>query len=375
MSASTAPLVILTSAVGLGVYIPAVLMQRGFSRRGADVEVEVIESYYLPQKQRSHLLHRDAQRQNFALAKMANRLARGVDDCFDPQRIAHLLAHWEAQGATRFVVWSGYWLPLLERYRRQSGLPLQVDYCHIDAAVSASFQSAFRDQPDLPQRGRDIWLWNCERQALPHRIVVADDSTGPAFVDREPALLVHGGGWGLGTYMNTLADLSRGFGLEVVVHDQEQARMVGALKGRCYMPSAGWNAWQREPGQRPEFPPMVELTRYGQRTMAGSEDHHALHGRIREVKAVVSKPGGCTLIDSLAAATPVVFLEAYSASEERNAEIWCRLGFGISFELWRDQDFPQDVLAELQANLLAARDRGTDYIDVLFAESKEARSL
>jgi UDP-N-acetylglucosamine:LPS N-acetylglucosamine transferase len=89
-------------------------------------------------------------------------------------------------------------------------------------------------------------------------------------------------------------------------------------------------------------------------------DHHALHDVIRAAKAIVSKPGGCTLIDSLAAATPVVFLEPYGYAEASNASLWEHLGFGISYVAWKATGYDPAVLERLHANIVA-RPRGVDY--------------
>ena len=72
---------------------------------------------------------------------------------------------------------------------------------------------------------------------------------------------------------------------------------------------------------------------------------------IARARAVVSKPGGCTLIDSLASGTPVILLEAYGYAERSNAEVWIALGYGITFEAWRESGFSIDVLQRLHENL------------------------
>lgn len=359
-----APLTVLTSAVGLGVYLPALLIQRALSGQGVAAEIEVIEAQYRPEKQQAHVASRDAQQRDFALAKIANRMVRDVADCLDAARVQRLFAHWAGQGRDRFVVWSGFWLPLLDGYRRYSGLPLKLDHCHIDAAVSASF----RIHSQFADAGRDVWLWNWDRRELGHRIAVGTRPARP-YSQRDATLVMHGGGWALGTYLDTLSELSRAdYGLNVVV-PQAQAPLPRRERDRHFALDAEWRAWIRNPGGGHDFPPMFELNNDGSRVALDNAGHHAMHELIRDAKAIVSKPGGCTLIDSLAAATPVVFLEAYSASEERNASIWRHLGFGISYEDWRSSGFDEDTLRGLHENLLSAQDQGTDYIRSLLESS------
>lgn len=56
-------------------------------------------------------------------------------------------------------------------------------------------------------------------------------------------------------------------------------------------------------------------------------------------------------MDSLSSATPVVFLEPYGEAERSNAELWIRLGFGVSYGEWRSGGYDDRVLARLGGNL------------------------
>ncbi|MET8829232.1 hypothetical protein ABZX40_33285 [Streptomyces sp. NPDC004610] len=54
----------------------------------------------------------------------------------------------------------------------------------------------------------------------------------------------------------------------------------------------------------------------------------------RRSRAVIGKPGAGTLIDSLNAATPVLFTEPLGNWERANRDVWCALGFGMEFADW-----------------------------------------
>jgi UDP-N-acetylglucosamine:LPS N-acetylglucosamine transferase len=116
------------------------------------------------------------------------------------------------------------------------------------------------------------------------------------------------------------------------------------------MSNPAWSPWQQDPAN-PTFPPLGQVTEEQPILYCGSDDVHELHCIIRSSRAIISKPGGCTLIDSLASATPVVFLDAYGYAEERNAEIWQHLGFGISYAAWRDDGYSADTLAKLHESI------------------------
>lgn len=342
---------ILTSAVGLGIYIPALLIQQRLRAMGQAADVEVLEEHFLAARLQAHIEHRKLHHENFALARLANRMARDVQDCLDETRIQALLARWKRERRSRFIVWSGFWLPLVERYRTLAPeLSLAVDHCRIDAAVSASF----RVFPRLRGSGREIWLWNADQERVVHEIPVADAAPLP-FTGREKRVVVHGGGWGIGNYREGLDDFAKaGYRIDLVVHDAGET--AGRRPGdRCFMMDPKWEPWRREANGDFAFPPMVELCGSEVRHAAAGDPYHALHDVIREAVAVVSKPGGCTLIDSLAAATPVVFLDAYSEAEQCNAQVWQNLGYGISLAAWRDRGYSFAVLEGLHRNIASRR--------------------
>jgi hypothetical protein len=334
----TARVSILTSGIGLGVYVPALLIERQMSALGVRPEIEVLEGYYRDDHQTRLLGRQRAMHDDFALAQMAHRMTRGVDESLDEARLDALLGRWAEEGRREFMVWSGYWLPILDRYRARIGSPLHVDCCRIDAEVSASFKGRA-----LPEGASEIWLWSWAKKQTLFEIPV-DEATPLGFGARERRLVVHGGGWGLGTYRRRLAEIE-GWSCDVVVHGDEEAQ-PGA---RCFMVDPAWRAWHRG------FPPFGEV---GGRFDARD---HGLYELVRRAKAVVSKPGGGTLIDSLASATPIVLLEPYGYAEAANGALWEHLGFGISWEKWRSSGWDESLLEACHEKLLARTRNGPDY--------------
>jgi len=350
------PVSILSSGVGLGVYVPALLVQRQLRSRGVAADVETIEACYSPDCQRRHLAHQRACHQNFGLAALAQRMVRGVGDCLDPQRVDALFRRWSAEGRKDFIVWSGFWLPVLERYRQMSSAALGIDCCRIDADVSPSF----RAHPGLAAGAVEIWLWNWREKRTLFELAV-DDRPPVGFPDREHRLVLHGGGWGIGTYLDALAQLRNdaggaGWGLDAIVQGCGEA--AGGRPGdRYFAVDPDWRTWHRgSDGHR--FPPLVDV-QSGRPLGAGSD--HALYELIRCSKAIVSKPGGGTLIDSLSSATPVVLLDPLGEAEACNGALWEHLGFGIPLSKWRQRAYAASVLEELHENLARRTRNGPDY--------------
>jgi hypothetical protein len=360
LGAGDAPVTVLTSAVGFGTYVPALLNQRALREVGVPAELEVIEGWFAAPSRARHLAHKAAFREDFRLAIVANRMPQNVQGCLDLARVDALLARWADERRSRFIVWSGFWFPVLERYlTRVAGraLALDLDLCRIDAVVSASF----RIQRPLPAaQVRDIWLWNWAEKRLGWYIPVGAAAPIP-YDARAPRLVVHGGGWALGNYTRVLPELAgTPFALDVLTPEQtnfgaSQATWPGrGAADRLFSPRSDWHPWQRDADEAFVFPPLREMGPDGPRHCLPNQQLHPAHQLVREARAVVSKPGGGTLIDSLASATPVVLLEPYGDAEARSADLWEHLGFGIRYERWRATGFDPGVLARLHQNLLDA---------------------
>jgi len=368
MKPTRGPLVtILTSGVGLGVYIPALLIQRQLAAAGINADVEVLEAWFTAESLSRLVAYRAASQRSFALAQMGHRMARSVEGDLDRARLDALLDGWARQGLTNFIVWSGFWLPVLEEYRlRVPRLVVRRDLCRIDAEVSASFKV----HRDLEGGGTEIWLWHGAETAIRHEIPVLSEQPVP-FANRPKRLVVHGGGWGLGTYPEALPILARaGYALDIVIHDPTIRQRHGP-GDRFYLLDPAWEPWQRDRDGRFSFPPVGLVGDDGLVRYTRNDTFHGFHSVIRQAMGIVSKPGGCTLIDSLAAATPVVFLEAYGYAERANARIWEELGLGLPFPSWQAAGCPQEALREAHAALVARKQIGTNYPGLYAARLRE----
>ncbi|MFL5282063.1 MAG: hypothetical protein ACJ8AW_14020 [Rhodopila sp.] len=351
------PVTILTSGIGLGVYIPALLIQRQLAGGGIDADVEVLEAWFTAKSLEQLVAYREACQRNFALAQIGHRMARSVESDLDRARLDALLDSWAGQGRTNFIIWSGFWLPVLEEYRRRvPHLAVRRDLCRIDADISASFKV----HRDLEGDGTVIWLWHGAEKAIRHEIPVLAD-VPLTFAERPRRLVVHGGGWGLGTYGKMLPMLARaGYGLDIVIHDPTQRQRHGP-EDRFYVLNPDWEPWQRDESGRYIFPPVGLVGDDGQMRYSRNDTFHGFHSVIRQAMGIVSKPGGCTLIDSLAAATPVVLLEAYGYAEQANAGIWEELGFGLPFAAWEAAGCSEEALRRAHQALIARGRSRTGY--------------
>ena len=349
---------ILASGVALGVYIPALILEYQLKKRKVGTDVEVIENLISEEKRVRILENKKAFHDNFRLALKGRKMTKDMSSTLDGFLMDELFDLWEKSGRRRFIVFSGYWVPLLEMYRERSGLPIEVDILNIDADICQSL-SHFTD---ICGNYGQIWLWNWKERRLHYAIPVTDQKP-IEYGLRKDRFVIHGGGWGMGTYKSKLSELDRhGYKLDIIAYFPEE---VGTCKEhRYYMVDPAWNPWTKNGNCRHEFPPMAEV-KAGEKTIyKNRECCHELFDTIREAKAIISKPGGGTLLDSFASATPIITLDPFGEAEDKNARLWEYLGFGISYENWEKSGFSMDILEKLHRNLMN-RGATIDYPDTV----------
>jgi hypothetical protein len=334
-------LTILTAGTGLGVFLPGLFMQRALRQRGIESSVEVLESIYsdaaLAERERAVA----AFQADFRLAQFAHRRSRHDPGRFDADK----LSAWAIGRGRRFATWSGFWLPLL------SDLQARIDHCRIDAEVSASFDGCEPGPGD-----REIWLWHQDRL---HWRLPVDERAPLAWHEREHRVLVHGGGWALGDFLGALDALPDAWEADVLLGQ----RSATLPRARGWHIAPEWRPWIGTP----RFPPMAPC---GSDDYSPADEHRAFE-LLRRARAVVSKPGGSTLIESLAAATPLLLLPAFGRAEAANAAVWKRLGFGLPLEDWLEGGARDGELEAMHERLAAARS-GPSYLADLAAELADA---
>ncbi|WND32854.1 hypothetical protein RI578_42305 (plasmid) [Streptomyces sp. BB1-1-1] len=338
---------ILTSGVALGVHVPGLLLASRLGERGAKVVVEVIERLLPDDRLRMVEASRSLFHRDFRVARAGQRLAADPAQAIDDAALVALHRRWRQLGVQRVVVFSGFWLGALGRLSALGLRVPEVTICQVDSVESPSFQRA----APSPVGTQVFRLASSASSDLPCTIPVTRRPP-VRWPERGGRLLVHGGGWGMGTYRQRAADLSAaGHALDLVVHELDEAASAPAGT-RAYLMDPSWHPWHDD-----GYPPLGHLAP-GQdpRTVKFRRGtaHHSSFDLAREAIAMVSKPGGGTLLDSLWSATPLVLLEPSGQHEEHNARLWCDLGFGIRFEQWQDAGFVAEYLRPLHEALLTA---------------------
>lgn len=348
---------ILASGVALGVYIPALLVERQLKHRGLNTQVVVLENLLLADKKARLRKNKEAFHESFALALAGQKLANDVRPVMDDELVAALLDRWEAGRIRHFIVFSGFWIPVIEEYlERSAGETIHVDLCLMDAAPSASWKLFL----ERCQHFTDRVLFDGERNRINCTIDFCDSQV-MALEERPNRFVIHGGGWGMGTYREKIAELEgNDLALDIVAYTASEAEQQHT-KHRYFMTDPAWNPWTQERSGHHSFPPFAQI-RHAQKTEYNNRtDWHPFFDLLRQSRAIVSKPGGATLLDSLASATPLVSLEPFGDYEQRNADLWHSLGLGLSLADWRDTGFSQDILAACHRRLVQVKAQTPDF--------------
>jgi hypothetical protein len=128
-----------------------------------------------------------------------------------------------------------------------------------------------------------------------------------------------------------------------------------------------WRPWIADSSGDATYPPIIECTSNETSVNKTAPTHHELLDYITSASAIVSKPGGATLVESLTTATPIVFLSAYGEHERINARMWETFGFGVSVERWIAEGMSITSLESLRRNLDLIRQSVPSYPDDLAA--------
>jgi hypothetical protein len=367
---------LLASGFGLGFYIPGLLIERKLQRLGFQTELVVFENLMTADRLDKVDDNRKACNASFRVALAAQKLPGDIRRDLDPFAIEQLLEGWARENRTRFICLSGHWVHILDLYREHRGDgQVEADLLHVDSDKSPSWKQLARLKPDYAAAYRETGLYDPNLNAVVARIDVLMSDIVP-YALREERLVLHGGGWGIGTFREKTALLEQaGFKLDIAAYkaeDAAEATDAAAAQGerRYWMNDPAWRTWLRNERHEHTFPPFGRLPREGAAVYEQQQDCHGLYHVIRRSKAVISKPGAGALMDSLASATPLVLLEPFGEHERKNAEIWVKNGYGIYFEDWQAAGFSELLLEKLHDQLLHGKQALPDY-----AEQYAARAL
>jgi hypothetical protein len=354
---------ILCSGFGLGFYIPGLLIGEKLQRMGIRTDLDVFESLLPPTKIQMVEKNRQAYHESFRVALASQKVPSDTRDSLDPAALKSLLARWQRQDCRHLICLSGHWVHVLDLYREiYSDRTISADLLYLDADLSPSWRWLRKLKPDYAAGYREVRLYDDDLLEVRYCIDMNTDPPLPHDA-RERRLVVHGGGWGIGTFQQCIPNLeSAGYGLDVVCYVKSEANSCSASR-RNFMDDPNWRTWHRNRAGKHAFPPFGEIISSELVTFASQTQCNGLHRIIRSALGIVSKPGAGTLIDSFGSATPIIMLEPFGPHEARNAQVWLASGFGVPYQDWADAGYPASMLEELHLNLLSRRHEVKDFAE------------
>lgn len=333
---------LLASGNSLGAYIPAIHLREYLARQHIRAEVQVLETLYREETRSKINGYKKAFHNNFSIALTGHRLAKDISPNLDDSAVRRLHAHWRQTGCATFIAFTGFWLPILKAYKEIAGFPVHIEWIHMDACDTPSYKVYKYSYHQY----RNVQFYDPELES-PGYLITPPDVEAASFEARNDRFLIHGGGWGIGTYRDKIERLRRGgCRLDIIAYDESEVQEDDG-KTRYFMVDPEWSPWIKDAGEIHTYPPMLELVRRkGMVERRRLPDYASYLELVRLSRAIVSKPGGATLNDSLVYATPLLLLEPFGYHEESNATFWKRCGFGIGYDDWEENGFPA---ASLQA--------------------------
>lgn len=360
---NSSSVVLLASGNSLGAYIPAMHLHTYLQCIGVETDIYVLESLY-DEKVRSKIRStKKAFHADFAVALMGHKLAKPVENSLDEVEVQRLLNAWKQADVTRFAVFTGFWLPILERYKADSIKQLDIRLIRLDAWDTPSFKVHKQLYPIY----KNVWFYELQKKS-PGSYIASDEAEPLPFWQRAGRILIHGGGWGIGTYAMTISELRMlGHRLDVIVYDPSEVEEDDGIT-RYFGTEVSWDPWSRDKQGRHSFPPMIQYIREdGILREYPLKDYSSYTKLMRNCWAIISKPGGATLNDSLSLGIPFVMLEPFGDHELHNSTYWESCGLGIRFTEWKNQRFSEHLLEETCRRLLEQRSKINHFGRITYA--------
>ena len=346
----TSSILFLSSGVALGVYVPPLIMSNQLRAKGINTEFFVIENLIHENKLGNILMNKYAFHRSFKTALVGQKLSEKSDYGIDNQKVQLLYDQWDKIRIKKFLVFSGFWASIIDYYLETRKLNSDlVDLCHLDAAVSSSW----KNHDSIMRKYRNVWFFNLQKTTVNYQIKVTDTPLVD-FKDRSRRFVIHGGGWGMGTYrekMQELNDLK--IRLDIINYEPHDLNNR-ANDNRNFMIDPEWKTWEKKSNGEYAFPPFAQINDNLPIRFDYNAKYPGVYDLIRNSYGIISKPGGATLMDSFSSATPIIFLEPFGDYEEANAMLWKRSGFGVDYNHWISMGCSTDLLWQMHNKLKKA---------------------
>jgi len=336
---------IVTSIIGYGVYFPARIIYEQLKARDYDVHIYIIERYFETKAMSEFERTKSSFKKDVRLVRIASRIPVSYVSKLNAEKTKALFKEWTANSSTHFLCFSGLWLETLQEYKKIHSDCI-IDCCRVDSAVSSTWGtlSSLRDIIT-----NDLSFFSSSAQKIKYVLNIPELQTIP-YSARENEVIIHGGGWSLGDFISTKDQFTDAYHVNLIVHKIE-AGISEDEHVTLYANEPEWN-----PLYKDGFPAFGKIFKNGTAQFNTSQKHPGILKVIAKSKAIVSKPGGMTLMDSLISETPLLFLKSVGKNEDANKILWETLQLGIPIDVWQKHKDKGAILREIQQRIVAIKE-------------------
>jgi hypothetical protein len=348
---------IVSSIIGYGVYFPALIIYEQLKALNYNVNIYSIERFFDENAMSEFERTKAAFKKDVRLVQIASKLPVSYTKKLSDEKTKALFDEWSNNNSTHFLCFSGLWLETLQTYKKQHP-NCTIDCCRVDSAVS----STWRKLNDLNELiTNDLSFFNAAEDEINYVLNIPEIAPIP-YSERTNNVTIHGGGWDLGNFATTTAQFTKNYHVNLIVNDLEVASSIE--NSTLYANKPKWN-----PLYKNGFPPFGRINSDRTITLKIYKKHPGILNILAKSNAIVSKPGGMTLMDSLITETPLIFLKSVGKNENSNKKLWETLQLGLSIEAWQESEDQEVLLHEMYKRIVAIKKETpcfiTTYINLL----------
>lgn len=336
---------ILSSHVGLGTFIPAMITYSDLKALGIETQIYILESFYTEEKKRQFEITKTVFRQNTRAAQLASSMPISRIRCISADALQSLFYSWKKNQVKEIICFSGLWFEIMEMLKREIG-NVFISFVQMDA-VRATYWKGLHS----PTFDHVFHVFDNETQLLNFYFDVKCFTAKPLAL-RSKNLVLHGGGWGLGDYLSQVSELPETIGKKVVIPELQLVPerhpsiefFVNILKE-----GASW-------------PRLVHANDLNSKDEDSRDlKYHNILDLINDSYGVITKPGGMSIMDSLIAETPLIYLDPVGLNETGNGTFVEKTKIGLHYRSWKKMNFDFDVLSQLNQEIKQLKKRFVDF--------------
>lgn len=330
---------LLSSSLALGVYTPAKILQDELRYLNIETDIHIVEGLFHTDKKINIEENKRRFGENFKLAKAAHAMPNHFTKSIDESLKEPCFKKWNAGNYSLIIVLSGFWLDLVNEYDSNYAHNSKIILLHLDSVESHSWRQSISPR----NRYKEIWFFSEPNNQINYKIC-----TRRYIQDENKSIIVHGGGWNMGEYKDAIIAMNQaGYRLSVIVNYLEDIPSSDT-ENDYYVLQANFN--YDLVVENPTYP---SLMRYlNGKLVEFHENKNPFADLINNSCAILSKPGGGTLLDSLTYGIPVIFVEELAKYEQSNAQLWVRKGLGMTLDKFIKLTNKRNQLLVMRRNII-----------------------